>query len=88
MFPLVKKMEILFYSVPFCKSITNSFNFAHLTFLAQFCRRELEMGRRQFHTGDESQGGNFGNQRRATEKRSPIKPYIPVNNTATVNTRF
>ena len=32
------------------------------------------MGRRQFHAGEESQGrrGNFGNKRRATEKRSPI----------------
>ena len=82
-------METQFYSVPFCppKSITKSFNFAHSTFLA-FCHRELEMGRRQFHTGDESQGGNFGNQRRATDKRSPDGPYFPVNNTATVNTRF
>ena len=33
------------------------------------------MGRRQFHTGEESQGGNFGNKRRATEKRSPIDPF-------------
>ena len=35
LFLLVKKMEILF-SVPFCplKSITNSYDFAHSTFLA------------------------------------------------------
>ena len=35
LFLLVTKMEILFYSVTFCpsKSITNSFNFAHSTFL-------------------------------------------------------
>ena len=35
---------------------------------------ELEMGWRQFHTGEESQGGDFGNKQRATEKRSPIGP--------------
>ena len=36
LFLLVKKMEILFYSVSFClpKSITNSFNFAYSIFLA------------------------------------------------------
>ena len=37
------------------------------------------MGRRQFHTGEESQGGNFGNKRRATEKRSPIGLYFQLN---------
>ena len=80
LFLLVKKMEILFYSVSFCplKSITNSFNFAHSPFLAHCCR-ELEMGRRQFHTGEESQGGNFRNKRRATEKRSPIGPCVQLN---------
>ena len=79
LFHLVKKTEILFYSVSFCppKSVTNSFNFAHSTFLAHCCR-ELEMGRRQFHTGEESQGGNFGNERTATEKRSPIGPYFQL----------
>ena len=53
-------MEILFYSVSFClpKAITNSFNFA-----LGFRRRELGMGRRKFHTGEEGQGGNFGNKR-------------------------
>ena len=36
LFLLVKKMEILFYSVSFClpKSITNSFTFAYSIFLA------------------------------------------------------
>ena len=37
------------------------------------------MGRRQFHTCEESQGGNFGKKRRATEKRSPIGPYFQLN---------
>ena len=63
LFLLVKKMEIQFYSVSFCppnspKSITNS--------LIKFCS---VMGRRQFHAGEEGQGGNFGNTRRATGSR-------------------
>ena len=37
------------------------------------------MGRRQFHIGEESQGGNFGNKGRATEKRSPIGLYFQLN---------
>ena len=37
------------------------------------------MGRRQFHTVKESQGGNFGNKRTASEKRSPIGPYFQLN---------
>ena len=37
------------------------------------------MGRRQFHTGEEGQGGNFGNKRRATGKRSPVGPYFQLN---------
>ena len=36
------------------------------------------MGHRQFHTDEESKGGNFGNKRRATEKRSPIGPYFQL----------
>ena len=45
------------------------------------------MGGRQFHTGEESQGGNFGNKRRATKKRSPIGPYFQLNspNNCSVN---
>ena len=37
------------------------------------------MGRRQFHTVKESQGGNFGNKRTASEKRIPIGPYFQLN---------
>ena len=37
------------------------------------------MGQWQFHTGEKSQGGNFGNKRRAAEKRSPIEPYFQLN---------
>ena len=37
------------------------------------------MGRRLFHTGEESQEGNFGNKQIATEKRSPIEPYFQLN---------
>ena len=77
-------MEILFYSVSFCppfirfRFVLRSQSLTHLILLIRLswlCGRELEMGRRQFHTGEESQGGNFGNKRRATEKRSPIGPY-------------
>ena len=34
------------------------------------------MHRRQFHAGEESQGSNFGNKRRGTEKRGLIGPYF------------
>ena len=43
------------------------------------------MGRRQFHTGEESQGGNFGNKQRATEKRTPIGPYFQLNSPNSFN---
>ena len=61
-FLVKKKLEILFYSVSFCppKSITNSFNFAHSTFLAFVAGNYRWVG--GYHTGEESQGGNFGNK--------------------------
>ena len=39
------------------------------------------MGHRQFHAGEEGQGGNFGNKQRATyrEQRSPVGPYFQLN---------
>ena len=60
---LVKKWQILFYSVWFCplKSTTNSFK-----------------GRRQFHAGEEGQGGNAGNKRRATGTGGVLLDLIPV----------
>ena len=37
-----------------------------------FCGRELGMGRRQFHAGEEGRGGNFGNKLRATGSRGVL----------------
>ena len=39
--------------------------------------RESGMGHRQFHAGEEGQGGNLGNKQRATA--SPIGPYFQLN---------
>ena len=58
----------MFYSVSFCppnspKSITTHLIFTSLSF-------NLDgPDRRQFHAGEEGQGGNFGNTRRATGSR-------------------
>ena len=66
LFLLVKKMKILFYSVSFCppNSITNSFNFAHSTFLA-------------FVAGNYGcSAGNFMQVRKAKEATSEINEEV------------
>ena len=73
LFLLVKKMEILFYSVSFClpKWITNSFNFAYSIFLALVAGNFLVVAGNfmQVRKGKE---GNFGNKLRATGSRGVL----------------
>ena len=54
-------METLFYSVSFCPLKSLINSFK---------------GRRQFHAGEEGQGGNFGNKRRATGRRGVLLDRI------------
>ena len=69
-------MEILFYSVSFCPPKSITFQLVLLIRLSWLLSQGIRDGS---EAGEESQGGNFGNKRRATEKRSPIGPYFQLN---------
>ena len=74
LFLLVQKMETMFYSISFCPPNSPKSKTTHFILLIQFSwflsqLRKLGMGRRQFHAGEEGQGGNFGNTRRDTGSR-------------------
>ena len=77
LFLLVKKMETMFYLVPFCPPKSIKSNFAYLIFLVFVAAQEIGMGHRQFHAGEEGQGGHFGKSYR--KQMSPIGPYFQLN---------